>query len=194
MDGGKLLDNYLKSSNKKTKVNIANIFTRTLYSLIFLFGSLIYTNISDNNLVNYKKYVFENTFNFSNFKSLYNKIATSKKKDNVAQMVMGTSLDYYGVEKYLDGQKFLIDSESIIKPLAEGIVVFLGEKEGFNNTIIIQGSNGYDIWYGNLENVDVQIYDYVDNDKVLGSASDNLYILITKDSKYYTYEEYQNQI
>ena len=36
------------------------------------------------------------------------------------------------------------------------------------NTVIIQGVDGVDIWYGNLTNVSVKLYDYVEKDKLIG--------------------------
>ena len=196
MDGGRLLDNYLKEeSSGSTKINLSKMFTKVLWCLIFFLGSLIFTSVSDENLVMYKKYVFEDNFNFAGFKNLYAKISsTSKDSSPKEQMVFGSSLEYTNVESYQGGQKFTIDTDVPINVLSGGIVVFSGVKEGFNNTIIIQGSDGYDIWYGNLDNIDVQIYDYVDANEVIASASDSLYLLITKDSQYFTYEEYQNQI
>lgn len=191
MEENKLLDSYLKEDGDKVKV-VPKIITKILLSLIFLFGSLIFTSLKDEYLVMYKKYVFDSTFNFMEFKNFYNKI--SGKKEDKDVMVMGTGLEYTSITPYLEGESLTIDKEVPINILNDGIVVFVGEKEGFNNTVIIQGSDGYDIWYGNLENIDVKIYDYVDTNKIIASATDNLYLLITKDQEHYTYDEYKNKI
>jgi len=192
VEGGKLLDSYLGDSGTKSKA-VPKIITKILLSLIFLFGSLIFTSLKDEYLVLYKKYVFDETFNFMEFKKFYNKIAGIKKTSEDV-MVMGNALEYTDIKPHLNGQSLEIETDVPISVLSGGIVVFVGEKEGFNNTVIIQGSDGYDIWYGNLENIDAKIYDYIDRNKIIASASDNLYLLITKDSKYYTYEEYQTQV
>ncbi|MBE6147936.1 MAG: M23 family metallopeptidase [Firmicutes bacterium] len=191
MDGGKLLDSYLQVDKKN---NLSKIVTKILCCLIFLFASLIFTSLNDENLVFYKKYVFEDNFEFMNFKNFYKKFSSSGKKEDTTKMVFGSTLEYTNISPYQNGQSLEIGSEVPINSLTGGIVVFAGIKEGFNNTIIIQGSDGYDIWYGNLSNVDIGIYDYVDAGTIIASASDNLYLLITKDAKYFTYEEYQNQI
>ena len=191
MDSSKLLDSYLK---KESSFKGKKFITKILYCLIFLFGSLIFTSINDEYLVLYKKYVFEDTFNFMEFKDFYEKLSAPAKKESKEKMVFGSSFEYTNITPYQDGQNLKIGTDVPINTLTGGIVVFVGAKEGFNNTVIVQGSDGYDIWYGNLENVDISIYDYVDAGKIIASASDNLYLLITKDSKYYTYEEYQNQI
>ena len=63
MEENKLLDSYLKDESNYIKA-FPNIITKILLSLIFLFGSLIFTSLKDEYLVMYKKYVFENHFNF----------------------------------------------------------------------------------------------------------------------------------
>lgn len=190
MDNSRLLNSYLQEEKESV---FPKIMTKVLCCLIFFFASLIFTSIKDEYLVLYKKYVFEETFDFMSFKNFYEKLSGASQKEET-KMVLGSFLEYTNSSPYYNGQNLEIASEVPINALAGGIVVFSGEKEGFNNTIIIQGSDGYDIWYGNLENVDVNIYDYIDSGKIIASASDNLYLLITKDSQYYTYEDYQNQI
>lgn len=186
----KLLNEYLHIENKKS--NISRGFTKVLVSLIVFFSCLIYSNFSESNKNNLKKYFFENTFDFMKFKKYYTKIAGDIKKDE-SKMVFSNDLEIVGVEKYLDGEKLIFNSKEVVKNFGSGIVVFNGEKEGYGNTVIIQGSNGYDIWYGNLEDISVVIYDYIDENTILGQT-DNLYLVITKNGKYYNYEEYKNQI
>ena len=186
-----LLSSYL---NKPSKKKLSIFITKILLCFIILLSSLIFTSLNDNNLILFKKYVFEETFPFMDFQSLYQKYTSSLRKENNVKQVFASSLEYTDINKYLDGDSLSIGIDTQIKSFASGIVVFIGEKEGYNKTIIIQGSDGYDIWYGNLENINVSIYDYVDKEKVIASASDNLYIVIAKDNKYYTYEEYQNKI
>ena len=69
-----------------------------------------------------------------------------------------------------------------------GIVTFIGEKEGYNNTIIIQQSNGYYAWYGNVQEK-VKLYDYVEQGEILGTSKDNFYYYVLyKDDKPITHE------
>lgn len=191
MDRGKLLDSYLKEDKES---RLPKYFTKILLCLVFFLSSLIFTSVSDDCLVLYKKYVFEDNFPFMDFKKIYESFSSSSKNTPEDKMVFGQSLEYTNISNYQNGQSLEIGAEVPINTLTGGIVVFAGEKEGFNNTVIIQGSDGYDIWYGNLDNIDIQIYDYIDAGQIIASASNNLYLLITKDSKYFTYEEYQNQI
>ena len=63
-----------------------------------------------------------------------------------------------------------------------GIITFIGEKEGYNNTIIVQQSNGYYAWYGNVTEK-VKLYDYVEKGTVIGTATDEYYYVLLKDDK-----------
>ena len=93
----------------------------------------------------------------------------------------------------IKARKSLIGCSSLVNSLASGIVVFSGEKDGFGNTVIIQGIDGADIWYGNLENISLNLYDYIEVGTVIGNTVDEyLYLVIKKDNEYIKYEDYQN--
>ena len=90
---------------------------------------------------------------------------------------------------YKDGAK--VNDVNVIYPFKSGIVVFIGEKEEYGNTVIIQGMDGVDYWYGNITNLNVKLYDYIESDNIIGEAKDNtLYLLFMKDNKILDYEEY----
>ena len=81
---------------------------------------------------------------------------------------------------------------TLINNLTSGIVVYSGEKEGYGNTVIVQSVDGADIWYGNITNVSVKLYDYVEKDKLIGEVNgDKLYLVIKKDNNFIKYEDYQ---
>lgn len=70
-------------------------------------------------------------------------------------------------------------------------MVFKGNKDEINNLVIVQSSDGFDIWYGLLENINVNIYDYINEGSLIGSADKVFYLAITKDNKFYSYDEYK---
>ena len=71
------------------------------------------------------------------------------------------------------------------------MVVYLGEKENYGNVVIIEGIDGIDIWYGNMETISVKLYDYVEKSSYLGQTKDNnLYLAYSKDGKFLDYKEY----
>ena len=71
-----------------------------------------------------------------------------------------------------------------------GIIVFIGNKEDYGSSIIVQQVNGIDVLYGNIENTNYKLYDYVKKGDILGSANKYLYLLFKKDGKVLDYEKY----
>ena len=93
--------------------------------------------------------------------------------------------------KYLDGVKLIVEQNYLVPIQESGLVVFTGEKEGYGNIVIIQQIDGVDMWYGNLGNVNVKLYDYVEKGTLLGEVKDtNLYLVCQKDGKDVDYKEY----
>jgi len=62
-------------------------------------------------------------------------------------------------------------SKSVVEAMSEGFVSFIGQKQGFGKTVVIQHADGTEAWYGNLDKVDVNLYDFVDKKKKVGSVS-----------------------
>ena len=198
------MDEYLKLHKVKKKgfikecSNKKNIFnkylTKFMLAIIFFLVSVIFTNISDANLLLYKEYVLTESLPFTKIKGWYEELFGSvlPSNDNT-KTVMSGKLVYKEISDYLDGEMLKVNSKSLVNALASGVVVYSGEKEGYGNTIIIQGIDGADIWYGNLENISVSLYDYIEADAILGNAlNEYLYLVIKKDNKYIKYEDYKS--
>ncbi|MBE6154024.1 MAG: M23 family metallopeptidase [Firmicutes bacterium] len=198
--------NYInsdKSSNKddlpKNLKYIKGLISRVLLSIIFVLGSIIFTNLSDNNKKIYKEYVLENSLGFTKINNLYQSLfgevdILSEPKDD-STSVFFNSIDYSNIENYKNGVKLTTGINEVVNVITSGIVVFIGEKDDLGNTIIIQGNDGVDIWYSNITDTNIKIYDYVESGAILGTSnSDFIYLTINKDGKYITYEEYQKLI
>ena len=150
--------------------------------------------MSDKNLLLYKEYVLTESLPFTKIKGWYEDLfgEVLPKNDNT-QTVFDGKLVYKEISDYEYGERLTISSKSLVNSLASGVVVFSGEKEGYGNTVIIQGIDGADIWYGNLENVSINLYDYIEAGTVIGNVVDEyLYLVIKKDNEYIKYEDYQN--
>ena len=179
-------------SSKKSTFN--KYLTKFMLAIIFFLVSVIFTNISDANLLLYKEYVLTESLPFTKIKGWYEELFGSvlPSNDNT-KTVMSGKLVYKEISDYLDGEMLKVNSKSLVNALASGVVVYSGEKEGYGNTVIIQGIDGADIWYGNLENISVSLYDYIEADAILGNTlNEYLYLVIKKDNKYIKYEDYKS--
>ena len=187
--------NYFNNvDNKKNSKYVSNLFTRTLVAVIVVLISAIYVNASDKNLKSYKENLFEKSFSFNKVSSAYNKVFGNvmplELDKGTTKSVFNEGISYSDIIKYENGYKLTL-TNNMVTSLYDGIVVFVGEKEGYGNTIIVQGSNGVDIWYGNVTNVGVSLYDYIDKDTMLGESIDsNLYLVFNKENQFLGYEEY----
>jgi len=176
------------------KNNIGTIFfIKLLISIVITLVILILIKSSSNFKNNFYKHIYSNNISFTKLKGVYNKyIGDFNIFDNVVKIetVFNEKLMYNSSEKYLDGVKLSIDSNYLVPINESGVVVFIGEKENYGNTVIIQRIDGIDEWYGNIKNVNVKLYDYVSEGELLGEASNNLYLVYKKDGNILNYEEY----
>lgn len=198
VDGSSNTSNINKE-NLPFKLKYAkNLISRVLITVIFVLGSIIFTNVSDDNKALYQKYVLEDSLEFTKINELYQRIfgdVDITKKDNPDSEVVFGDVTYTNIEPFKNGVKLTVDINEAISVITSGIVVFIGEKEDLGNTIIIQGNDGVDIWYSNITENDIKVYDYVEAGNILGSSnSENIYITINKDGEFINYEEYQASI
>ena len=69
--------------------------------------------------------------------------------------------------------------------------MYIGDKENFGTTIIIEQVNGIDVFYSNIEPININIYDYIEKGELLGQVKTNkLYMLFQKDGKNIDYKDY----
>ena len=194
------MDDYLnnakmrrKNSFSTKKVNLKPVISKFLLAIIFFLVSVIFTNMSDKNLLLYKEYVLTESMPFTKIKGWYEDLfgEVLPNSDN-NKMVMNGHLVYKSIENYKDGEMLSLSSNTLINNLTSGVVVFVGEKDDYGETVIIQGVDGVDIWYGNLTNVSVKLYDYVEKNKLIGETKDDkLYLVIKKNNEFIKYEDYQ---
>ena len=185
------VEEYNKSrrNNKNISNYFKNFVIRFMLCTILLFSLLIASNKSEKFRIFLKAKIFSEQFDFSNINKFYNKYVSnpiSKLTDDM--MVFNEIENKTEIIEYNDGAKIKYETDEV-KLIESGIVVFIGEKEGFGNTIIIQQSNGIDCWYGNLDKIDVNMYSYQTKSSVIGTYKDYLYIYFEKDGKRVDYKE-----
>ena len=189
-----LRHNKKVSSNILKSKYISFLFTRTLLAIIVILVSAIYVNMNDKNLKIYKEKLFEKSLTFNKISKSYNKVFGKvlplEIEKGTTKTVFNDGLSYSKIDKYENGFKLDMTSNAVTS-LYDGIVVFIGNKDTYKNTVIVQGSDGVDIWYGNVSNVSVTLYDYITKDTIIGEAADNtLYLVFNKENEYLGYEEY----
>lgn len=156
--------------------------------ILFLLIS-VFVNYSNKNLLTFKKYAYDQNFKFTKITKLYNKYFGKVLKEVKETPVSAAKITYQESSSYKGGAK--LTEVSAIYPYKSGIVVFIGDKEEYGKTIIIQGMDGVDYWYSNVSDINVKLYDYVSSNTIIANAQDNiLYVLFMRDGKALNYEEY----
>ena len=175
-----------------------NSFVVLLYKSFFvifivLLGTLITKKSSTIKNDVYKK-VYDEHINFAFINSLYNDYIGSVipfKKDIVEKEVFNEKIRYKELNQFDNGIKLTLDDNYPVPVLKSGIVIFIGNKDNLNKTVIIEDEDGMNYSYGNLDKVNVKLYDYVKENDLLGLSSNNtLYLLFQKGDKYIDYKEF----
>lgn len=143
--------------------------------------------------------VYTKNFKFTKIKNIYDKylggiVPLEKLSKEATVPVFNEQLEYNSLEEYYDGVKLEIKNNYLVPIIKSGMVVFIGDKDNYGKTIIIEGIDNIDIWYGNMETINVSLYDYVEAGSLLGTPKDNnLFLVYEKDNKYLDYNEYLNK-
>lgn len=107
------------------------------------------------------------------------------------EQVFNETLSYETMENYLDGKLLTVTNNYMVPTLESGVIVYLGSKDSYDNTCIIQGTDGVDIWYGNINTDNLNLYDYVKKGTfIVPTNSTNLYLVFMKDNNFISYEDY----
>ena len=177
------------------KKSVRNFITRVLIVvIIFLVGMiLVKSNSKAKNSI--LKQVYDTNFKFTKVKEIYQKyfgnILSIDKLALEDIQVFQEELTYQKSKSYLDGVKLQVNDNYMVPALESGIVIFMGEKEGYGNTIVIEQIDGIDVYYSNISSDGIKLYDYVEKGKLLGEAEDNqLYLVFQKDGSFLDYKKY----
>lgn len=175
------------------KKYIKGFVTRCLVCVILFLVISIICNFSDKNLLWFKNNMYDNNINFTFFNKIYKKYINKYLPFDLydEKIVMSDKFIYSDKEKYLNGVKLNVGKNYNMKSLCGGIVVYIGDKEKLGNTVIIQGTDGVDYWYSNLDNLSVKLYDYIEKNVLIGNTKNEyVYLTFLKDGKYLDYEKY----
>jgi stage IV sporulation protein FA len=187
--------NSVKPTVKKERPWLFSLITRIMMLSIIFLLALIFTKLSIKNKELLYDTVFKDNISFAVINDLYNKylggILPFKDlvKDN--KPVFEEKLTYKGSNIYKDGVALSVEDKYLVPALNGGIVVFVGEKENYGKTVIIEQSDGVNVWYGNIDNLNIKIYDYVEGGSLIGETlNDKLYLVFEKEGKKLDYKKY----
>lgn len=179
-----------KTSNNFFKKIILRILVTTIIALILLISFKM--NSSFKKI--FYHYVYEENFPFSVVKNfLQDKFGTSLTFDKLVteEEVFNEKLSYKDKSLYHDGVKLTVSSEYMIPSFESGIVVYIGQKENYKQVVIVQQMNGVDVWYGNIKQANVKLYDYVEKGSLIGQVDNKtLYLVFQKEGKFIDYQNY----
>ncbi len=200
--GGVNMNRYeYENSQKNRKVkrtlkkSVRGLISRIMITVILFLLTLIL--VKENK--EFKKLLIDKVYNeslqFTEAKKIYEKyfgsILSVDKIVPEEEAVFSEKLDYKKSNLYKDGVELEVSKEYLTPALESGIVVFMGEKEDYGTTIIIQQIDGVDVWYCNIEAKDIKMYDYVKKGALIGQVKSNkLYLVFQKEGKYLNYKEY----
>lgn len=176
-----------KSKSKENHWRPMTFFLRVLYAVIFCLVLFIAQKgafgeearqFTDKGL----HYVFEQQFNFV------------KAKNWVEDVFGSASLAFFlpnekpAIEKVTEeasarvitrfsetqtGVQIESYANASVHADVEGIVIFAGRKPETGQTLIIQAEDGMEYWYGQLEELKLQVYHSVVKDEIIGIAGEN---------------------
>lgn len=186
-------DNKIKKDNKSILYTILN---KCLISGFILVLSLCITKIIPKSKEYIYKNVYQDNISFAKINEMYKKyLGTILPFDDIlvepTKTVFNEEFVYNNLEKYKEGVKITVDNNYLMPVLDSGIVVYKGEKENYGQTIIVQQVNGIDLWYVNVKNDSIKLYDYIEKGSLLGECINNeIYLYYQKNGEFLDYNEY----
>lgn len=186
-----------KNNNTNYKNNILyKSLVKVLIVILLTISTLIVLKKNPNFKEKFYENIYENNISFASINHMYKNIFGSAIPfsdyfESKTKPVFNEKLKFYKSEEYKDGVKLFVDKNYLVPNMESGMVVFIGDKENYPNTVIIEQVNGIDVWYSNIENININLYDYVDKGSLIGSTiNDELYLVFKKDGKVLNYNDY----
>ena len=191
----------LKSKKRNKKIVVKrknnNTLSKLLITIIITLITLITLKSNNKLKTSFYKNVFEKNINFASINKLFkDKFGKPIPFSDVIESksvepVFSEKLEYSEKSKYLDGVKLTVSKNYLVPNIENGIVVFVGEKENYGNTVIVEGTDGIDIWYCNVSSSSLKLYDYLEKGSLIGEAKDTtIYLVYKKEGKVLNYEDF----
>ena len=183
----------LEKMNKK-KIN-TSFLSKTLVLIILTLISLIVLKKNPKLKTGFYNTIYDKHISFASISKWYEKhfgssIPFKEILSSKTKTVFEEKIEYSKKEDYKDGLKLTVNQNYSIPALESGMVVYIGKKESYGNVVIIQQTDGTDVWYGNVT-TNLKMYDYIEKGKFIGNTEDKtLYLVFLKNGKKVKYEKY----
>ena len=129
----------------KTKVKIW--ISKVLVCIIFFLIGMILVKKTPGLKKEINQKLYEDHIAFTKLRNHYEKyfgkILSLEKVQKKEQPVFQETLSYEKKEKYKEGVKLTVSDQYMVPALESGVVVFLGEKDKYGNTMIIEQIDFY---------------------------------------------------
>lgn len=186
-----------KKTNKEVKKTVTNnikFLNKIAFTIILTLITLIVLKTNTKFKTAFYKYVLEDNISFVSLNNIYQKYLSDVLPNlsflNKTEPVFNETLSFTAQSKYKDGVALTVSKNYLVPILESGMVIFVGEKEDYGKTVIIEQIDGLEVWYSNLDNYSVNLYDYVTKGSALGEVvGDKLYLVFKKDGKTLEYED-----
>lgn len=181
-----------KASSRKIWLSMLN---NVLAVSVILFGVLITLKVKPEWKENISSFVLDKTISFTGINNWVQKtFGGIIPFDNILpsdSKVFNEKMVYDSANLYKDGVELSVGNNYLIPVLESGIIIYIGQKDDYGSCVVVQQIDGIDVWYGNVNLGDYNLYDYVTKGSLLGeSLSDKLYLVFQKEGKYLDYQDY----
>lgn len=191
--------NKKNKHNKNTykKVNkLYNYLIKILVLIVITLLVLIILKTNSSLKTKFYKYVYDTNISFASINNLYEKyfgssIPFSNLLEDKTKTVSSEKINYKDTSIYKDGVKMSVSKNYMVPSINSGIVVFIGDKDEYKDLIIVQQLDGVDVWYSNVSNQNLKLYDYVEKGSFIGEVkTDELYLVFKKNGEVIDYKKY----
>lgn len=198
----KSIEKYLNKNKEKFSIKkfLIKLSIKILICIIiFLTGLIIlkYDKAHDKIIYNFME---SHNISMASINNLYHKYLgnilpfENVAKENITK-VFNEEISYKEASIYKEGVKLTVTDNYLIPVLESGVVVFIGEKEDYGKVVMIEQVDGVTTWYGNIDNISINLYDYVSKGEFLGESKGNyIYLVFEKKGSYLNYKEYFKKI
>lgn len=177
------------------KQKFKQLLTKVLLTIIiFLIGMIIIKEKPETQRY-IQKNIYEKNLKFTKTKEIYNKyfghIFSIEKILHEETPVFNEKITYTAKSTYKDGVELTVNENYMVPAIESGIVVYIGNKEEYGETLIIEQTNGVDVFYSNISTDNIKLYDYIEKGSYVGEAKNKkIYLVFQKDGVVLNYKDY----